>query len=299
MAIEKNIGNNAAKIYCLEEINRLPLALDSPRFRHYPAMKLGCLNAIDFFSAQLCALATDIMSHESNHGTWVLTAPAHYHLPAAANLLARKVHHLFQERKILTELIEPRLAREQIEIRTQDELNNYYNYSKNDRQQRVIERQRVQQTTNTDTLSRQLHGKPLLIINDIYVTGTQQQFMQRRFNELGSGPCYWLYIFYIDTLLVQDHPDIEFQINNSRLQDLDEFVALLAHPNTRHTARCIGRLFNESLDNFSYLIAKLDNPSREKLKQLALQEGRYTSELFLEKMQLLSVSNTESIYLSA
>lgn len=278
--------------YALEEIQALPLSLDQPLYRQYPAMKLGRLEQIDFFSFQLCKLAMDILSnnkHEKNNA-WVLTAPAYYQLPAAANLLARKVHKLLQQLRFDIDLIEPRLSQEQIEIRNQDDLKNYYDYSKNGLQERIAERQRVQQNKDTDALKALFSDKSVIVINDINVTGTQQYFMQQRFDELNVKSCHWLYIFTIENSLAQRHPEIEHQINNSQLQDLDTYATLLADSRTQHTARCIGRLFNESIDNFRYLISILDKKSKENIYQLARKEGRYNSELFTEKMKLLTDS---------
>jgi hypothetical protein len=278
--------------YALENIQALPLSLDQPHYRQYPAMKLGRLEQIDFFSFQLCRLAMDVLSNNKHikNNDWVLTAPAFYQLPAAANLLARKVHKLLQQLRFDIDLIEPRLSQEQIEIRNQDDLKNYYDYSKNGLQQRIAERQRVQQSKDTEALKSLFSDKSVIVINDINVTGTQQYFMQQRFDELNVRSCHWLYIFTIENSLAQRHPEIEHQINNSQLQDLDSYAALLADSQTQHTARCIGRLFNESIENFRYLISVLDREIQEKIYQLARKEGRYNSELFAEKMHILADS---------
>lgn len=287
-------------IYALEEINSFPVTFDHPLFRHYPAMKLGKSEAVDFYSYPLAHQTIAILNHDfqeygQNH-QWLLTAPAFFHLPAAANLLARKVHSLLQQQGITIDLVEPRLQQEQIQIRTQDEINNYYNYSKNTLQQRIAERQRVQQTTDTHILQPLFKEKSVIVINDINVTGTQQHFMRKRFAELGVKACHWLYIFTIDRTLAERNPEIEFQINNSQLLHIDDFAKLLINPETQHTARCMGRFFNESHENFCYLVSKLDTKLRNRLYQLALQEGRYNNEFFNAKMEIL---NTRELPLTA
>jgi hypothetical protein len=295
MNIELDSRRDNSSIYALENIQALPLSLNQPLYRQYPAMKLGRLEQVDFFSYPLCQLADEVLSN-NKHGKnndWILTAPAYYQLPAAANLLARKVHKLLQRPGFDIELIEPRLSQEQVEIRNQDDLKNYYDYSKNNLQQRIVERQRVQQNKDTETLKSLFSNKSVIVINDINVTGTQQYFMQQRFDELNVKSCYWLYIFTIEKSLAQRHPEIEHQINNSQLQDLDSYAALLADGQTQHTARCIGRLFNESDTNFRYLISVLDKNIQDKIYQLARLEKRYNSELFAEKMTILVDNKTK------
>lgn len=283
-------------IYALEEIHSLPLPLDQPLYFHYPAMKLGKLQSLDFYSHLLSNMAIHILNNNfQEHGrnsNWVLTAPAYFHLPAAANLLARKVHSLLQLQGFDIELVEPRLNQQQIEIRTQDELNNYYNYSKNNLQQRIHERKRVQQSTDTDSLTHIFKNKSVIIINDINVTGTQQHFMRKRFDQLQVSACHWLYIFNIASFLAEQHPEIEFEINNSQIQDPDTFSTLLGDSQVQHTARCIGRLFNESLDNFHHIVSKLDSKLCSKLYQLAVLEGRYSGAFFDNKMNILAAQGT-------
>ena len=298
MSVELN-QQQAENKYVLEEIRALPLALDKPLYRNYPAMKLGQLQQIDFFSQQLFVMAADILRNNVNvnvnestakNNNWVITAPAYYQLPAAANLLARKVHKLLQQQDFAVSLVEPRLSQQQIVIGSQEEFKSYHDYSKNNLQQRIAERQRVQ-IPNADRLISYFKNQSVMIINDINVTGTQQRFMQQMFDELQVKSCHWLYILNVDAKLAEDHPEIEYHINSSQISDLDSYGKILGDEKTQHTARCIARLFNEEFNDFYYLVTSLNQKMRELIYFLAEKEERYSNALFADKMNLLATSS--------
>lgn len=284
----------AANLYALEEIRSLPLMLDRPLFQNYPAMKLGRKEQIDFFSQKLFAVVIDLLQQQHSMGDlkpdWALTAPPYYELPAAANLLARNIKALLLEKGLNIPLVEQRLHQQHVAISNQAEFDDYYQYSKNNLQQRIAARRRVQQSLDNDAIL-QLKGRSVIIINDINVTGTQQSFMQETLNQLPVRECFWFYIFNVEKSFGARHPEIEHQINHSQLNDLDSFAGILADTQTEHTARCISRLFNENLSDFGYLVATLSKKTCAKIYQLAQNEGRYSSPLFNEKMALLEATS--------
>jgi hypothetical protein len=286
---------NDARIWFLEEIVSLPLRLDQPLYRNYPGMKLGQLHLVDFFSQKLCVLAAEILRDDaeksSRKNDWVVTAPAFYHVPSGANLLARRVHELLQQQDFSVLLLEPRLNQQQIAVRNLAEFERSNDYSKNQLQQRIVERQRVQELAQPDALMSQFNNRQILIINDIYVTGTQQYFMQQSLHQFFAGECHWLYIFHVESTLARSHPEIEFQLNNSAISDLDSYAAIVADERTQHTARCLSGLFGEDIENFRHVVSSLSPKAREEIFRLAETEGRYCHPIFSEKMLLLAGEN--------
>ncbi|WDE00961.1 phosphoribosyltransferase family protein [Thalassomonas actiniarum] len=284
-------------LHVLQEIQGLSLAADDPLYYHYPAMKLGQLAQVNFFSEQLSNKAIDILTRDreenGDKNTWLITAPAYYQLPAAANLLARKIHLLLKGLGFNTSLAELRLGSQQIEVRDQQEFSNYHNYSKNTVTQRIKERQRVQGLLACDDLAPQFSGSSVLVVNDINVTGTQQKFIQQTLNEFGVKESHWLYIFTLDKQLAKNNPEIEYQLNNLRISDLDSYIEVLKDSQTQHTARCIGRLFDQDIDNFRYLAGAVGSQTRAKLYQLAQSEARFSGNFFAEKMQILANQQQE------
>jgi hypothetical protein len=273
-------------IWCLKEINTLPVPLELDLFRNYPGMKLGQLHQVEFFSQKLFGLASELLKPGAQD--WVITAPAFYHLPSGANLLARRVHALLQQQGYAIPLLEPRLTQEQIAFADQNDFNISTNYAKGDVQQRIAERQRIWEKQQFNIIQRQFAQRRVLIINDIYVTGTQQRFMQQTLSQWGATSCDWLYIFKLSSPLAEQHPETEFQINSSQFADLDSYAGILADPHIAHTRICITRLFKLCPDDFRYVLAALDQAARQRLYQNVQQESCFNIALFNDQMRLLA-----------
>ncbi|VAW59781.1 hypothetical protein MNBD_GAMMA11-528 [hydrothermal vent metagenome] len=274
------------QVQVLEQISHLPLQLNGVLYQHYPAMKLGQKQAIKFYSTQLAVIAENIYQQEEQLD-WVITAPPCHYLPAGANLLARSVHQLLAKQGITTELVEPRLKQQQVSFNSKTEFQNFYNYSKSTLEQRIKQRKNELDTLKNNKQANHLKNKSLIIINDINVTGTQQRFMQQALEQCQVKSCNWLYIFNIESSLAKQHPELEHQINHSRIKSLKSFSQVLSDPQTEHTSRCISRLFNEDDEEFNYLINHLAVDKRQQIHQLATQEGRYSGTFFEQKMQRL------------
>ena len=278
-----------SNMHVLEEIQTMALPFDTPRFRHYPGMKLGQMVQVAFFGQQLAALASQVLRHDNAHQRqWLITSPAYQHLPSAANLLARHVTQQLQQQGFPVELVEMRFDPAHVLIRSQEEFKRLADYSKCNVQQRIAQRQLPQPLLHSDQLAARFSDHPVLIINDINVTGTQQRFMQQMLDEFQASACHWLYIFNVEKSFAQAHPEVENKINNSQFADQDSYANVLADSQTQHTAICISRLFNQEIDAFRHVLSKLPNAVCEHLHRLALAECRYNSPLFDEKMNLLA-----------
>jgi hypothetical protein len=276
------------RIQALTYVAKPPDVYDSGMFRRYPGMKLGRMPDVDFFAEKLCDLAMEVLAPDMTPEAWVMTAPAYYHIPAGANLLAERVRSMLGNRGVSLPLVDMRLSSEQIAVRSLEEFQRSHDYSRGSLAQRISVRQRLEDVASPDPGWLRFAKRKVIIVNDIHVTGTQQHFMQRSLAEAGAVECHWLYIFYIESELARSYPEIEYRINNSALADLDSFAAILSDAGIRHTARCLSRLFNEELDDFRYLVAALGPDARERVCRLAKSEERYDIPLFSEKMQLLS-----------
>src|SRR6185295_15342216 len=82
---------------------------------------------------------------------------------------------------------------------------------------RVTERERLarQLVPNPD-----LRGRPVLFVNDICVTGAQQQTMQQYFEQAEAACVRWLYVIVVDPEIGRMKPEIEWQINFAPFEDL-------------------------------------------------------------------------------
>ncbi|WP_266171447.1 hypothetical protein [Dyella subtropica] len=280
-----------ARTLALASVAEPPRDYDSDLFRRYPGMKLGRMSDVDFFAELLSNLTAEVLAEGETADAWVLTAPAYYQLPSAANLLAERMHAMLRHRGIALPLVELRLSPEQLAVHSLEEFRLSCDYSRQPLAQRVTERQRLQDTAPPDPGWQRFAKRNVIVVNDIHVTGTQQRFMQSSLAAAGANECHWLYIFHVEGELARTCPEIEHRINTSNLADLDSYAALLSDPATRHTARCLSRLFSEEPDAFRYLVATLQPEAHARIYRLAKDEGRYDTPLFGEKMRLLGAGD--------
>src|SRR5262245_26921126 len=77
----------------LTSISAYPLDLNGQIFAHYPAMKLGHQQSVDYFAELLTPIALQMSAGmPAEDGGWVLTSPPLWGLPCGANLVCRAIH---------------------------------------------------------------------------------------------------------------------------------------------------------------------------------------------------------------
>ena len=282
----------------LRQLEQVPADLDSPIFANYPAMKLGVPSAVDFYAARLTNLARELMHEHLEMQNWVLTAPPFNTVPAAANLLTWRMHKALRASSpdgVKLDLVDLHLEPQRMQINSDEDFKTYYQYSSNSVEQRIKERARLHQ--GDDDIVRngdRFAGKNVLIVNDIKVTGTQQAFMQQSFDRVFPSRLYWLYIFEVDPQLGADQPEIEHSINSSRINSLHEFSEVLNAEDTRHTARCVSRLFSNAEDDFVNLVTQMSPATRQQILHYAQAEGRFEGDFFINKFRILKSYATQS-----
>ena len=280
----------ATETHALQTISRWPLCLEDALFCHYPAMKLGHGPAVAFYGEKLTALAAAVCEEAEARGDWVVTAPPIYYLPAGANLLARQVYMRSAKQGKNVELYEPKLVRQAGYCGDGKTYKPGADYCKNGVEQRVAARKRQQENIDIASMAAHVRGKDVLVVNDINVTGTQQYFMQEIYARCEARSCRWLYIFEVDPALAAQCPELEFDINHSKIQTLESFARVLDDPLTEPTSRCIERLYAMGTAHFQTLAAKLEPGRRQMLCDLAVKEGCYGGEEFIQKMQILAAA---------
>lgn len=275
----------------LRKIEALPVDFEHELFAQYPAMKLGVTDAVEFYVDKLVALAQSAVKEHPDCKHWVITAPPFNTAPAAANLLCWRVYQeLGQQMPADTDLslLDLHLDVASMEIKNEADFKRYYEYSNNSVEERVKERSLLH--GEADDIVRhqaELADRGVFVVNDIKVTGTQQDFMNKSFEQVGPRAVQWLYILEIDKQLGIENPQIENRINNSSIQTLEEFRALLCNDSTRYTARCITRLFTYEVEEFQSLLESLSADQLQTVLRYAVGEGRFQQGYFEDKFKLL------------
>ncbi|MBC3872755.1 phosphoribosyltransferase family protein [Undibacterium flavidum] len=281
------------RLWFLEEIRSRDLPLAQDLYRLYPGMKFGLLENIDFFSAKLTEKLTNKLTPILNQGStslhtnskeWIITAPAFYHLPAAANLLAINIHRRLQQAGFNIRLIVPTLYQDPALVGDSQTFSMSNNYSKHSRELRYAHRLQYYRVRDEANLRAQFHNQQVIVINDIYVTGIQQMIMQQLFDHWQIASCDWLYIFKVEETLAQQYPELEYQLNTSQYKDLSSYAALLNKTELHLTKRCVAHLLEQELNDFKYLMMQLNPNIQAKLKHDIRHEWPECKALFAEKL---------------
>jgi hypothetical protein len=263
---------------CLHRIDELPFDAQAEIFQHYPGFKLGVVDSVRYYARLLLPVARDLIANDSEPSGWVLTGPAiASKTMAAANLLCRELSDLNLRERDTRNDKELSL----IDIHYDNESTASIDYAQFNFADRLILRERLSRrlVPNPD-----FHGRPILFVNDVCVTGAQQQAMQEYFDREGAACVRWLYIFVIDPEIGRANPKIEWQINFAPFEDL---LRMVCREEIQFTGKCMTRLMNLSPAELDQVLRALDVERRTRLLDLATTNGFQNLDGFDEQMKLL------------
>jgi hypothetical protein len=273
----------------LHTINTYPFDLAAPIFAHYPAMKLGHLESVSAFAELLAPMALQMIGDApAEDAGWVLTSPPLHRLPSGANLVCRALRGLLA--KALPAGQAPQLASIAVRwtrrpLRTAAEFEDYNGYSKLD-----LDRRHQQYSARRGRLicdGADFAGRSALFVNDINVTGTQLAEITRLLHDAGVKRLDILLIVQVDREIGCAFPQLEHEINTSRIGEPGEFVACLRDGEFEPTAKLIWRLLSHDTETLAAIFDALRAPKRRLLYRAILQEDLYGGPLFEEKMRIV------------
>src|SRR4051812_45214350 len=197
----------------LHRISELPFDADAEMFRRYPGFKLGVASCVNYYARLMFPLVKEVIEKDSNQSGWVLTAPPiTAQTPAAANLLCHALFDLYTEEWDSSNL--KGLSLIDLEHQSESSWADWKDPAKSHDYARLDFADRV---TEHERLSRQLprhadlQGQPILFVNDICVTGAQQQAMRHYFKGVEAACVSWLYVIVVDPQIGRQEPAIEWQ----------------------------------------------------------------------------------------
>ena len=154
-------------------------------------------------------------------------------------------------------------------------------YAKLDFADRVTERERLSRRLvhNAD-----FHGRPILFVNDICVTGAQQHAMQQYFESAGAACVRWLYLIVVDPEIGKMKPRIEWEINFAPFEDL---LRMVSREQIQFTGKCVQRLMTLSVAELDRVLRALDEERRTRLLELAILNGFQDLDGFRDQMELI------------
>jgi hypothetical protein len=240
----------------LYRITQLPLDSDAEIFRQYAAFKLGVTAAVRHYAQLLLPLAKQLIANDSEHSDWILTAPPIVaHTPAGANLLSWELFDLYTRDSKQLSLID---------MHYDNAATASADYARMDFADRVKEREQLSRRLihNAD-----FQGRPILFVNDISVTGAQQQAMQEYFELAGAACVRWLYLILVDPEIGRMKPDLEWEINFAPFEDL---LRMVSREEIQFTGKCVQRLMHLNVAELEQVLRALDEDRRTQLLELAI-----------------------------
>lgn len=271
----------------LHTISSYPFGLGSPIFAHYPAMKFGHLASVNYFAELLAPLALQaIADTPAKDRGWVLTSPALRCLPCGANLVCRALCDQLAE--ALPDGQAPRLnpmelRGPRIPISSLAEFEAYDGYSRQDLKQRQQFSLPFEENATYDLAN--FEGRHAIFVNDISVTGTQLDTATKLLQRAGVESLDVLLIVNVDPKIGCAFPQLENEINTSRITDLAEFTAFLSDCEFDPTAKLIARLMWHDSEELAAIFGAFPPPKRQMLRRAILREGLYGGPLFKEKIE--------------
>ena len=277
------------RITSLWKITDVPVDFNASHLTLYSTMKLGLDSSVAYYSALLSETAKKLIEKHPEVQSWVLTAPPFERLPSAANLMMWWIYRDLKEQ--LSEscsLSAVDLHLNNYAINTSKDFESLHFYSRGSVQEREKHRSRLMDTVDDITLyCQQLSGRGIIVINDIKVSGSQQKFLQEYLSEASPLFVHSLYILEVEESIGQQYPQLEYDLNKSRMKSLADFGKLLNAGNVHFTARCIGDLFACEMEEFKSLLEALSPDRQARILELVSSESRYFGQYFSDKIRFL------------
>jgi PRTase ComF-like len=271
----------------LYRITQLPLDADAAIFRQYPPFKMGVVDSVRHYAELLLPLAKRIIAGDSDYTEWILTAPAITDkTPAAANLLCWELFELCKHDRDISSSHELSLMNIHHDRASTASMNwkdptKSLDYAKLDFEDRVQERKRHSRclVRNAD-----FHGRPILFVNDICVTGAQQLTMQRYFDDAEAACVRWLYLIAVDQEIGRSNPRIEWEINSAPFENL---LRMVSCEQIQFTGKCVQTLMHLSLAELDQVLRALNVERSRRLLELTDLNGFHTLDGFEEHVELV------------
>lgn len=278
----------------LHRISKLPLDADAEIFRQYPGFKLGVTRSVRHYAQLLLPLVKKLIASDSEDANWILTAPPIENpTPAAANLLCWELFRLCQRehdpRAGKLTLIDIHHDSESTRSLDWKDPTKSQDYARLDFADRVTERER---SSRRLVRNPEFHGRPVLFVNDICVTGAQQHTMQQYFERAEVACVRWLYVIAVDQEIGRSNPEIEWQINFAPFGDL---LRMVSREEIQFTSKCVQRLMHLSIAELDQILRALNTERRARLLELAVLNGFQDLIGFQEHMELVKSYGAQGV----
>ena len=248
-------------------------------------MKFGHCESVRHFAGLLAPTALRWIA-EAGPGDrdWVLTSPPRHGLPCGANFVCKDVYDILagvlpEGTRLTLDPLETRQIR--APFANEADFHCYNEYSKLDMNSRRRFRTGGDETCTYDLAN--FAGRRAIFVNDINVTGTQLESMEKILSGVVTSLDFLL-IVDVDRDVGRAFPQLESEINMSGLSGLGELICFLRDCEFRCTGKLISRLLAYETGELESVLTALDHPKRDAIHRAILAEGLYGGALFAEKL---------------
>lgn len=279
----------------LHTIDGYPLDLNAPVFEHYPAMKLGHRTSVAYFAERLAPIARHWITREQN-SDWVLTSPPLQGLPCGANLICRALFDILARslpsgRMPVFDGLE--IHGNRLPIQNEADFVRYNEYSKQNLKARQDFHLEGAEPAKYDLAN--FIGRRAIFVNDINVTGTQLESIESLLRQAGAISIDILLVVNVERRIGQAFPQLENEINVSRLAAFKEFTTYLRDCDFQCTGKLISRLMSYKIEELSCIFAALDAAKCEMIRDAIITEGLYGGVLFRDKMRIIDRATQRAV----
>lgn len=274
----------------LHTIREYPFALNDPIFAHYPAMKLGHLESVEHYAELIAPMIRQrLVQSLPTDRDWVLTSPPLWGLPCGANLVCRAIYESLVNAlpyDIALTLDKLEVHGKRTPIGSQTAFERYNDYSKQDVKARQDFHLESDDHETTQDLSA-FEGRRAIFVNDINVTGTQLDSIEKLLHGAGVKDLDYYLILNVDRHIGHRYPQLESEINMSRISHIEEFTTFLRDSEFRCTGKLISRLLSYDAESLVGILAALDRKKLALLHRAILEEDLYGGPFFREKLDVV------------
>jgi hypothetical protein len=249
---------------------------------HYSRFKLGLLKSTDIYADALAPLIQKRVERNTGEGTrWLVTGPPRKAVPAAANILAeRVVRRLASNDRVL--LHELRKGADLDRFPT----GHYGGLDVEGRQNALIA------SYGRWQIDERFSEAAVVVINDVRVSGAQEQMLRRFLIKLGVRRVHWQYLFEVEALPPHAASHVETRLNESTIDSVDDFIHAVQSADLRVTSKLLWRLFSWNDNEFGRALAALGATRRQEIRDLLYDEGLADRKVELSKLMLLGCGHS-------
>lgn len=263
--------------------------LRDPSYAQYSLFKLGVIRSVDHYARRIAPLIRESWEVYSSDRSWVVASAPFARLRNSANLLCSRAWELIRD-DLPSEL---EFCRRDIRkypdpLRFSDK--NFSRYSELSLEEREKAAERSLAACIRDS---GFNGCAVVFIDDIRVTGTQQDIIRRYLKRAGASYVSWMYLIDVAKSIARTMPELEYRLNMLGVPSFESFARILVEEEVEPTLKCIWRLFTYNRKRIEILGHQLNGDVKKKLLEMAKREGFLEVRTFAEKMYILGYENRE------